>query len=99
MNSVSSTGMVAFNFPHLSGCSQLINELTHKLGNCLDKLLTNVSGVVDNVVDPILGNSDHSSIAFSLKMDFNIPKMSFSGKVCLILWKGVFHSLEKCVLL
>ena len=47
---------------NLSGCTQLTKEPTHKLGNCLDLLLTNVLGMVDPLVNPPLGNSDHSSI-------------------------------------
>ena len=76
-------GIAAFYFTNLSGCTQLVHEPTHKLGNCLDLLLTDVPGVMDPVVDPPLGNSDHSSILFSVKMGFKIPNITFSWKVYL----------------
>ena len=37
--------------------------------NCLDMLLTDVPSVVDPLVDPPQGNSDHSSISFSVYED------------------------------
>ena len=76
-------GIIAFNFTNLSCCTQLIIEPTHKLGNCLDVMLTDVPDVVDSLVDPPLGNSDHSSISSSVKMSFKIPNITFSGKVYL----------------
>ena len=39
--------------------------------------------MVDPVIDPPLGNSDHSSISFSVKMGFKIPNITFSQKVYL----------------
>ena len=66
-------GIATFDFANLSGCNILIKELTQKLGNCLDLLLTDVSGVVD----PPLDNSDHSFISFSVKMCFNNPNILF----------------------
>ena len=89
-------GNAAFDFANLFGCSQLIKEPIHKLGNCLDLLLTDVPGVVDPVVDPPLGNSDHSSISFSVKMGFKIPNITFSQKVYLksrFDWPGVSEDL------
>ena len=59
-------GIVAFDFTNLSGCTKLIKEPTHKLVNCLDLLLIDVAGVMD----PPLGNSDHFSISFFVKMGF-----------------------------
>ena len=56
-----------------------IKEPIHKLGNWLDSLLSDVPGVVD----PLLGNSDHSSTSFSVKMGFKIPNITFSQKVYL----------------
>ena len=73
LKSVSPTdrhGIATFDFANFSGCTQIIKEPTHKLGNCLDLLLIDVPGVVDSVVDSPLGNSDHSSISFSVKMGF-----------------------------
>ena len=67
-------GIAALNFAYLFSCIQLINN---QHINCLDLLLTVVSGVLDH----ILGDSDHSSISFSVKMNFKIPNISFSCKV------------------
>ena len=59
------------------------------------------------VVDPPLGNSDHSSFSFSVKMGFKIPNITFSHKVylksrvdcprvsedfCNLNWSGVYNS-------
>ena len=86
LKSVSPTdrhGNAAFDFANLSGCTQLIKEPTHKLGNCLDLLLTDVPGVVDPLIDHHHGNFDHSSISFYVKMCFKIPNIIFSQKVYL----------------
>ena len=74
-------GIAAFDCANLSSCTQLINEPTHKLGNYLDLLLTDVPCVVDPLVDPPLSNSDHSSISFFVKIGFKVPNISFSCKV------------------
>ena len=60
-------GIAAFDFANLSGCTQLIKEPTHRLGNCQDLLLTDVTGVVDSLVDPLFGNLYHSSISILCK--------------------------------
>ena len=57
-------GIVAFDFVNLSGCSKLIKEPKQKLDYCLDLFLIDVAGMVD----PSLGNFDHFSISFSVKM-------------------------------
>ena len=71
--------IAVFDFVNLSGCMQLIKKSTHKLGNCLDLLLTDVPGVVDL----LLGNLDHSFIWFSMKMYFSITNITFSYKAYL----------------
>ena len=86
LKSVSPTdrhSIAAFDFANLSSYTQLIKDLTHKLGNCLDLLFTDVPGVVDHSVDPPLGNSDHSSISFTVKMSFKITNITFFWKVYL----------------
>ena len=65
-------GIEAFDFTNLSDCTQLIKVPTHKLGNCLDLLLSDVAGVVDHLFDALFGNSDHSSISFSVILKFPI---------------------------
>ena len=42
--------------------------MDHGQGNCLDLHLTDAPGIVNCVVDPPLGNSDHSSISFTLQL-------------------------------
>ena len=81
MSPTNSHCIAAFDFPNLSGYTQLIKEPTHKLGNCLDLLLTNAPDVVDSLVDSPLDNSHHFSISFSVKMGFKIPSITFSQKV------------------
>ena len=71
VNPTNCPGIAPFNFANLSSCTQLIKEPTRKFGNCLDLLLSDVPSVVYYLVDPSLGNSDHSSISFSVKMSFN----------------------------
>ena len=76
--------VAAYDFSNISGCVvQLINGSTHRLGNCLDLLLTDAPGVFNCVVDPPLGNSDHSSISFTLQLGFCIPSIMFSRQVYL----------------
>ena len=57
--------------------SQMISEPTHKNGNILDLLFTNVPDLVDNL--KILGqneacSSDHFGIMFSIKLDVSLKK-------------------------
>ena len=75
-----------------------IKEPTHKLGNCLELLLTDVAGV-DTLVDPPLGNSGHSSISFSVKMGFKILKSwvdwpRVGEDLCNLNWSAVFNNLN-----
>ena len=81
MSHTNHLGNATFDFANLSGCTQLIKDPTHNLGNCLDLLLNDVPGVVDPLVDSPLGNSDYSSISFSVKMCFKILDITFSCKV------------------
>ena len=57
--------------------------LTRQRVNCLDLMLTDVPRAVEPMVDLPLGNSDHSSIAFSVKMGIKIPNITFFRKVYL----------------
>ena len=62
-------------FSNLSVYAQIIKKKTHKHKNCLVLLLTGVPGAMDPVVDPPLGNCDHTSIYFEagLYLKFLIP--------------------------
>ena len=59
------------------------DSLTSHDPNCLDLLFTDVPDLVGPLVDSPLGNSDHSSISFSVKMGLKILNISFSHKVYL----------------
>ena len=99
LNSVSPTdchGIAAVNFATLSGCEQIIGEPTHRLGNCLDLLFTDVPAVVNSVVQPPLGTSDHSGLSFKLKLTHDIPNLVFNRKVYLksrIDWDSVCNDV------
>ena len=74
LGSISGTdchGVAANDVSNLSGCNHLIDGPTHRLSNCLDLLVTDAPGVVDCVVDALLGNSNHSCISTIL---FFYPK-------------------------
>ena len=61
----------------------IVPNLSKSQGNYLHLFLTVVPGVLNLSIDPPLGNSDHSSISFSVKNGFKIPNISFSCKVFL----------------
>ena len=85
--------IAAFDFANLSGCTQPIKETTHKLHYWLQRLLTNFPCAVD----PPLGNFDHSSISFSVKIGFKILNITFPRKVYLksrVDWPRVGESLR-----
>ena len=63
-------------FANMSGCTELIKEPTHKLGNCLDLLFNDAPGVVDPLVGLPLGNSDHFSTSVSVNMGFKLPNIT-----------------------
>ncbi|MEL6899152.1 MAG: hypothetical protein AAFP90_23870, partial [Planctomycetota bacterium] len=110
LNSISETnphGVAALDFANLTNCEQLIVEPTHIRGNRLDLLLTDVPGVVDALVKPPLGNSDHSVISFDLMLRSSVPNVQFSQLVYLkyrtdwtavnrdldgIQWSGIYRS-------
>ena len=52
-------GHAAYDFASLSGCEQLVAGATHKSGNRLDLVLTNVPGIIEVNVLPPVGSSDH----------------------------------------
>ena len=52
-----------------NGFSQLVDFATHIRGNCLDLILTNIPGRVDNITEAgRLGKSDHVMIQFELSV-------------------------------
>ena len=95
LNSITPTdvhGRNALDFCNSSGCSQLVSVPTHTSGNCLDLLLTDVSGVVDVDVLPPIGSSDHSTLSISVDPLLNPPDVTYRRSVFLksrINWEGV----------
>ena len=83
VSNTDSAGIAALDFANLSGCDQLVQESTHRSGNCLDLLLTDVPQVVDVKVKPPLGTSDHCIVSFNLKLTFQIPDIRFERRVYL----------------
>ena len=81
LNSISETnhhGVAAHDFANLTDCEQLIDEPTQIRGNRLDLILTDVPGVVNTLVKPPLGNSDHYVIYFDLELRSSVPNVQFS---------------------
>ena len=89
--------VAAYDFSNFSGCVQLINGPTHRLGDCLDLLLIDASGVGDCIVDPPLGKSDHSNMSFTLQLGFCIPSITFLSQVYLksrVDWSRICQDLQ-----
>ena len=55
--------VVAFDFPTVSGCDQLVVGPTHAHGGTLDLLMTDIPDLVRVAVIAPIGNSDHSSLS------------------------------------
>ena len=55
--------VVAFDFPTVSGCDQLVVGPTHADGGTLDLLMTEILDFVRVAVIAPIGNSDHSSLS------------------------------------
>ena len=66
-------GHAALDFASLSGCEQLVAGATHKSGNRLDMLLTNVPGIIYVNIFPPVGSSDHSILSCIVYTDAHIP--------------------------
>ena len=86
LNSVSPTdchGRRALDFSTESGCDQLIHKSTHRSGNTLDLMFTDVPGVVSSNVGAPIGTSDHSFISATIQTEQIVPQLSFTRKVYL----------------
>ena len=76
LQSVSRTdahGRAAYDFSVLSGCDQLVRESTHKDGNRLDLVMTDVPEAVDVAVGAPLGTSDHSHVSMTVQLTHPRP--------------------------
>ena len=76
-------GVVAFDFPTVSGCDQLVVGPTHACGGILDPLMTDVPDLVQVAVVAPIGNSDHTSLSAVISMAQAVPNLCVSRKVFL----------------
>ena len=100
LSSVSPTnchGLKAFDFSSEAGCEQLIHKPTHRSGNCLDLVFTDVPGVVACNVGTPIGTSDHSYVSLAIKTEQAVPDVSFSRKIYIKSradWDGILRDLS-----
>ena len=101
LNSVSPTdchGIRAFDFASESGCDQLIDQPTHRSGNCLDLLFSDTPGVVSCRVGSPIGTSDHSYVSAVIQTEQTVPDIAFSRKIYLKAradWDGILDELSR----
>ena len=100
LNSQSPTdchGQRALDFSTESGCDQLIHRSTHRSGNTLDLIYTDVPGVVSGNVGVPIGKSDHTFVSAIIKTEQVVPVVSSSRKIYLKSqgnWRGVKSDLS-----
>ena len=94
---ISNLSHAALDFASLSGCEQLFTGATHKSGNRLDLVLTNVPGIIEVNVFPPVGSSDHRLLSCTVSTAAHIPNVSFSRHVFLKLradWDGIRNDIK-----
>ena len=100
LSSVSPTnchGLKAFDFSSEAGCEQLVQKPTHRSGNCLDLVFTDVPGVVGCNVGTPIGTSDHSYVSVTIRTEQTVPDVSFSRKIYIKSradWNGILQELS-----
>ena len=100
LSSVSPTnchGLKAFDFSSEAGCEQLVHKPTHRSGNCLDLVFTDVPGVVGCNVGTPIGTSDHSYVSITIRTEQTVPDVSFSRKIYIKSradWDGILRDLS-----
>ena len=85
LNSVSQIGchgLRPLDFSSESGCDQIIDNPTHKSGNCLDLIFTDTPGVVVGNGSPV-GTSLHCFVSAAIKTEHTVSDISFSRKIYL----------------
>ena len=101
LNSVSPTdcyGLRAIDFSTESGCDQLIQRPTHRSGNTLDLIFTDVPGVVTSNVGIPIGTSDHSFVSAVIRTEQVVPEVCSSRKIYLKSqgnWDGILRDLSQ----
>ena len=99
LNSVSPTdchGRRAVDFSTEAGCDQLIQRPTHRSGNILDLIFTDVPGVVSSNVGAPIGTSDHTFISATINTEQHVPQVTSSRKIYLKSqgnWRGIKNEL------
>ena len=97
MNSVLPTdchGLRAIDFSTESGCDQLIQRPTHRSGNTLDLIFTDVPGVVTSNVGIPIG----TSVSAIIRTGQVVPKVCSSRKINLKSqgnWDGILRDLSQ----
>ena len=79
MNSVSPTdchGLRAIDFSTEAGCDQLISRPTHRSGNILGLIFTDVPAVVTSNVGSPVGTSDHTYVSAHIRTEQTVPEIS-----------------------
>ena len=66
-------GRSALEFSAASACEQLIREPTHKNGNRLDLVFTDVPAIVTSKVCEFIGTSDHCAIEMNISVNQYVP--------------------------
>ena len=101
LNSVSPTnhhGISALDFATESGCEQLIHRPTHRSGNTLDLIFTDVPGAVSCNVGTPIGTSDHTFISANIRIEQVVPEVTSSRKIYLKSrgdWDGAVHDVTQ----
>ena len=100
LNSVSPTDchrLRTIDFSTESGCDQLIQRPTHRSGNTLDLIFTDVLGVVTSNVGIPIGTSDHSFVSAVIRTEQVVPEVCSSRKIYLKSqgnWDGILRDLS-----
>ncbi|MEL7079479.1 MAG: reverse transcriptase family protein, partial [Cyanobacteria bacterium J06582_2] len=76
-------GRSALEFSVSSACEQLISEPTHKDGNTLDLVFTDVPAIVEAKVSEFVGTSDHCSLSISVRVNQRIPSATIEKRIWL----------------
>ncbi|MEL7520149.1 MAG: reverse transcriptase family protein, partial [Cyanobacteria bacterium J06553_1] len=76
-------GRSAREFSVSSACEQLINEPTHKDGNILDLVFTDIPGIVEAKVSEFVGSSDHCSLSINVSVNQRIPRSTIEKRIWL----------------
>ena len=76
-------GHAAYDFTSLSGCGKLVAGTTHKSGNRLDLVLTNVPRIIEVNVFPPVVSSDHCLLCCRVSTFTQIPNVSVNRHVFL----------------